>query len=1197
MKIEGIVTLVFRDKDTGEITKEINQTNNIAYEHIESRILPITYQAEHFGHNIFISAYDPGVSDPKQKAMGRVHEIGFVVSGITSPIRIEATPTTFPYAEWQQRFNAPVANRTINVIGLTADGLISAGAITPMQAHVVLPSPIVQTPTETIDIFYRIQFPYDHYIEPSPLDPTSTKINSSQATVIMYKFTDGVTGDFFNRTMSSWNGNCDFTRLHRFRSEGATHDSYSPYPTPVDTYHEPSHKYEVITNLTIDKATGSLIGHLVFGECGDGDSVNPWAASVITPTTDPTQNLFGHGPASTKPFYDSLEQPVGDGSLVIDGSSWTNPDFPKLYRINITADGAIGASTYQFQVRNHFGFCLNSWQDPVRIMHSMDRLNSHVHDGVEFTVGVGHATTIDDYDHPTIIKYDVVDTTLKHVLAIHKTYVYPFNVQTGEADGPLFNVTNYPTFNPTSITQVTYEAGGTIFVGCRDSGIYKITDPLGSPTITVINNTTPGLTGLAGSPNETKCYGVVVGNGRVWAVFDGGLFSSVDSGANWVQATFNNATITADWWRVKFIQADPTHADQRLCLMYEDTNSTVTSMYIKMLWWDNTSSIDVTGLAAFNLYRGANVNSGKSSQIRYTAGEPWTWFTVLVPSPTQNKWGMNWQPAFTSAPSGHPTYFDFGATTYQQTAISALYSYQMYIDWELSEDGTDQQLLTTTTASASLAYMTLYKSDGTYLQNDILPVKTSNNIGEVLYAYQGAICYLGNLVNLHGQFQYDSQYTPQRFHIHSAGQGDDSTGGPLGFLLWDRYGWNGAWVKGDPGSKPTHLAAETLSDGVTVAFDDATGTQTFITDDYYTCGVAKGVWMDGSTQLIHNTGVYYKSMISGQTDLEAGTLSASIRNPEIFERTPTAFTWQNQDNVTEATDVLRNSLTTTLYDHGARSVEAITGTGITNKSSGDTVHGRFTWGCYAAMTGTRKVTAGLSTATQLLQPISPNSVEYGIQIHPNGVGNECDINIIESSVVVGSALRIIDTGTASAIDFEVEILNDGTINYYLWCVDSSTSVTIDRACQTRDLIYTSSETASIEDYYIDAAFNGDLSAGINVSFTSSPGGLWPGPRSNTNLIGGRRFQSRVADGYYMTVGSFGGSPPTGRYTPNFFSLDMANLNILIAGVAPTLILEDDTTTVLGAGEISVFPRRGFIRYSASDTGKTITANYNVLVED
>lgn len=1189
MKIKGLVTLVFRDKDTGEITKEITQENNVTDYWLERYIVSNSSLSSRnrgkFGPTIFISGFNPAATDPTIRLIPDVHTYGFVSSGVTSPTLTLSTPTEFAFGQFQQRFSPPPALITINVIGLTWDTYIPANRVTEAQAWVKLASPCTQADNETLDIFYRMQFPYDFYDQPSPLDINTTGINAAQADIMAHRFIlSAFIAEYFAKIAAMYNGNVDFTRITRNISPSSGQENMSLSAT--NTINIPLRKYEVKADITLDKRVGTIVGYLAYGANTDNGR-NVWARGIEGVGTNVIQNIYGHSPSADKPFFDAVNLNTGDGTMVANGDSWTNPDFPKLFKLNVTTTGGLGVGDYQFQIRNHFGTILNTWKNPWRAVTSLTYENRHIFDDFTFTSENMSGVTWDDRNRPNFIHYDIAGTD-KYVIAIKQIEMCLVDLQT--ETGTTFRTANFAGFTPTDITQVTFnKATGDIYVGCRASGIYKIVDPTGTPVITKIDNTTTGLTGLGVS----QCYGVAYGNTRLWAVFEGGMFSSADDGATWVAATFTNATITGNWSLVKFIHADFTHADQRLSLVYESGGTTY--MELSILWWDETSTNDVQGLQFLALYKPlVNAYWGYRS---YNAEQPWSYFNILSPSPTQNKWGTVIRSNNRHTPTTgtlYATHLSFGTNTVLSQPTGTASTQNVAFGWEKDSLG-QYGVVISSIISGNNHQFNLVKDDGTFeFVQYFNGIDTAQGVREI--TSEGPVVYLGRMVTL--------AWLPStllRYHILSFAHVSDWTSAPFEHILYDNYGWNGsAWIKDNTGSKQFHAAAEELLDGVTIAFDDAGATQTFVANDYYTFGCLKGAWLDGGTEIEQTTGLYFTQINNNQTALEAATLSASIRSPEIFERTPNEMTWQDKTSVVDSVDVIFISGTTAGYNYGARSIEAISGTGLTNKSPADLLHGSFTFGLYTNMSvTTRQITAGLSPVAVIGTGINVNTVKYGIQIHPIGPmtgtnGFHANINIIEQGVPVASNLRTIDTIQSSAYDFEVEILNDGTVNYYLTSNDSS-SEDLTRVNKVRDLLYTSVVPAPIVDYYADIALNGDSGAGVYTQFSGVSAGLFPDPRGPLPS-GGRRFLSRVADDLYIAVGEFANT--NGRFFNNFFAIDNSqNFNILIDGTPPTLILDSDTTTVLGAGEISVFPRQGFIRYSGSDATKSITANYQVLVNN
>ncbi len=97
--------------------------------------------------------------------------------------------------------------------------------------------------------------------------------------------------------------------------------------------------------------------------------------------------------------------------------------------------------------------------------------------------------------------------------------------------------------------------------------------------------------------------------------------------------------------------------------------------------------------------------------------------------------------------------------------------------------------------------------------------------------------------------------------------------------------------------------------------------------------------------------------------------------------------------------------------------------------------------------------------------------------------------------------------------------------------------------------------------------------------------------------GGRsiKYNSHVptADHYLF----LGNGVDTGLFDPLFRIVDPDTVEMTIDSLPGTNIGVDDVDSTLATGEYSVFPKAGCIRYSAADTGKTITGTYLYMSDE
>lgn len=81
--------------------------------------------------------------------------------------------------------------------------------------------------------------------------------------------------------------------------------------------------------------------------------------------------------------------------------------------------------------------------------------------------------------------------------------------------------------------------------------------------------------------------------------------------------------------------------------------------------------------------------------------------------------------------------------------------------------------------------------------------------------------------------------------------------------------------------------------------------------------------------------------------------------------------------------------------------------------------------------------------------------------------------------------------------------------------------------------------------------------------------------------------------YYLYLGD---GIDQGVFQPTFRAVDPDSVTVLIDGVEGVHVGINDTDTVLPANSYSIYPAGGVIRYSANDTGLSVSAEY-ITVHD
>ena len=105
-------------------------------------------------------------------------------------------------------------------------------------------------------------------------------------------------------------------------------------------------------------------------------------------------------------------------------------------------------------------------------------------------------------------------------------------------------------------------------------------------------------------------------------------------------------------------------------------------------------------------------------------------------------------------------------------------------------------------------------------------------------------------------------------------------GGPLAYMCRDTYGWDGsAWVLDHAGSKPTHSTAQTLLDGVSIAFTDGTTGTSFVSGNHYKFGLCRGLLKDNATRCKYTIPEILVKSLSGVVPLTSSTVPALATLP------------------------------------------------------------------------------------------------------------------------------------------------------------------------------------------------------------------------------------------------------------------------------------------------------------------------------
>lgn len=621
----GHITIEVRDADSLELKDTITKTNVFTL-----RGNNLTYgitddlNINNYRYYPPTPASSYGVIGITSRVMTSSNIAGFF--GTSTPLISSNTTVTNnmfdvaqPYVETKQRFNAPGAGnaRTINTVVMTNVGANEILAYTPLL------TPCIQGDNEVLDVTYRIKFVgqnttntvgiskmYDRFVMSSFWFLDNTRAGSRIAPRNIYGL---------------WNSRLPQTGKLLTTSCSSAFQINSTRPTPV--YDQGIlYKNKHTNALTTTSFNGMIIGSISYGgdpvadytENNSGSRTIAWAQ--FTPPSfanKPVQPIHNHNKDAISPFMDVNYLASSQGVINVNGSSWTNPNFPKFYRIQHTNTGSVGASRYCFYKSNTLGFnnelsynpCtrvrtgwLESSKNSASVIYGYDSLCSV--DGVKLS----NSTDFHGIYHKGLgLMHEFTDTSMimwdNNGIVIYDE-VYPDRIS-------YYDATTTPALSVTNIGQVATDNNNNIYVACRTNGLFKLSGFPNAITITRMSSSNGLLNVNGGFP---QCYGVAEGySGRIWAAFEGSLSYTDDSGVTWTNITtsttpsISHPNITpSSWSNIRYILVDRDASTHNIGIVTNTTPASVTTS--DLIWYTPSTSTATkyTGRAFDNKYLSVN---------------------------------------------------------------------------------------------------------------------------------------------------------------------------------------------------------------------------------------------------------------------------------------------------------------------------------------------------------------------------------------------------------------------------------------------------------------------------------------------------------------------------------------------------------------------------------------------------------------
>lgn len=844
----GIVTVVKRkahqDPETGEwiagdIIDSFTVKNVVTYEKNREELID---SADTSGVQIWVSEKDR-VANLAVCPLGDSEDMiqGADIGGID---RFVYTPPSAPdpgFWTVSQRIAPPVGSpRSIEFIGLSpANGNFDDNTV---KAYVALVTPCPQALLEILDIFYRITI--DETVTPVVNGAWSWSVEDIGEKLWFsgsYASLRGYPREFFFQ----WSPNItdQKQKLGIWEIQEST-------PTIVNDQHYSWKSLE--SNFILADDVGSLFGAVNVGRVGGSMG----ALAILRPGDTPIQSLFGKTASSIIPFLDAANAATGTGTVTPLGGSWTNPDLPFQYRIEITVSGATGVSQYKFARRRILGYFNNTYESRNGHLQSwrlhLASANQITQNGEQIFQAGGdtrHGQNIDTSlgAISSAVNYGTANDSFRgfrqtnmngrlaypEILSFDDTGITIMDVST---DTVVEHIDVDSTFAlaVTELSQVDIESDGTIWAADRNTGLYRIDRSGGA--VTAVTRITGG--GLSGA-NDASCYGVAVkrSNDDIWAIFVDTLAQSTDGGTTWT--LYNSGTAAqyvltgfsgvGEYNKHTMLFIDPTHADDRLFLGAPDT-------------------VRVGGASGGRVISWSRANSNPTSDAVRTSGSS---FADALAHPEASTWcsisNNGFMYAHTASSSNNIIRLTFGSGTGTSITANNPSVDQGVI---LIDDGAGNDLVVGRQGNSWVG-RTDAQLGTTGFTTDMGPGVLNTHEGVVgsdrLDSLRVVLDH-GVLFHYINQDMSNGTGSYAGFFLSTGGISSSPKTQSWDYALWEEYGWNGAnWILDNVNGKTTHGSNDTLIDGLTVAFADGGGAPHFVNTEYYVFGVYDGLFKDDAT--------------------------------------------------------------------------------------------------------------------------------------------------------------------------------------------------------------------------------------------------------------------------------------------------------------------------------------------------------------
>ena len=1135
IKSKGIVTIVKRDAITGEVIDTFTQNNVVTYTKLQADVQDSGITA---AARLFVSTRPRIAGVPVSGHFNSQQSVR--ADDISGTPRFEFTPKTVTDAAFWTvtgRVSPPVSG-TRNLTGAFLSSTSGANPSTSSTtAYVVFTTPCPQADTEVLDLFYRVVL--DDAIVPGPnvFDWVHEDYNQYWWFSDITPTNGGGVDNYPVSITWLWSPNVGPNRTLDGISENDQSTTVSN--DVVDMVKTLSTSFDLADN------PGAMLGAAQLGR----DIGGPMSViKLLRPGDTPIQSVFGKDANSVIPFIDSLNAASGSGTLTPEGSSWSNPDLPHHYRVNITNTGDIGTAEYQIQRRRTVGYLGNNWRSSfARLVScraqygfSQTSAGAESENPTKGTEGLQHGqSTLDSanvgfaqflstgYSEYGLYPYLGTDSDAFEFITMDSTGLTVVDF----AKDTYFNIDadSAIALPVTGVKQVSHESDGTIWVACSDTGLYRVErSSIGGPVSSVTKMTVSGVT-------DTNAYCVRVSprNDDIWAMFEGGLAQSTDGGSSWT--VYNEAsdpqflvtgytgTGGTAWDLFTSIHIDPVSTEDRLVIGTPITPST--SGRGRITFWSRAGSSptsdalisnnNASGEAIGNYLTGARFGHF-STDGRFYAKDSSKGTALAI---------FEWMNATGTSLTANTPSTDHGMVVVKNQSGDDLIVGVETVGGEEHHVARNFSQLGTTSFELDLGgYPPVVDDRGfTSLLSIESPV---TYLGKGIY-----LCYSDQGVdnNASNSFRRSVQYMLNMF-----GGSAEPLAGDFQFDVWESYGWDGSsWVLGNPNSRLTHATSEALLDGLTLSFSDDAPSPSFADTDYYLFGVYDGVMKDDATSFDYESFVPFSQTESGTT-FTPSTVPAVDTGSVVGE----SISWIHGDKLASEPGMIGPM-----------------------------------------------VFSSSSTAQSMQVLEGDFEVSFRADLFDdsgNSTANAFGLSIIDEVTTLNTNATPLQISHQHSIFFKDDDLTDQSNDRTL-IGESGSLVDTTVAPFDRDNVYTIRRTGTLIEYLNDGVVfytSSNVSSGNKIVKYFSNNSFGTITEAVVNYTANRRLVS------------IGNGTTTGSADPNFrkVPISIADSQILVNLDAVPAVVLTDPYAIPVAGECVILPN-GQVRFNSADAGKSITGSW------